>query len=304
MSIDTFTKNVVAALEEEFEGAEVTVKEVVKNNGLKLTGLTVRPEGEVIAPTIYVEGYYRREQEGSQLFPSIVDDIIDDVRKAMEETPSVSPADFTDWDWVKSRLGLRLVAGRGNEESLEGAVTYDFLDLKAVLVVNVLEHGQAKVSLDMLKAWGVTQEAAYEAALENLPAAELMSIEDKLRGIMRASGMSEEDIDMQLSFMPDGQAGMYCLTNPEGAWGAAELLKPGVLEAATEQLGGDFFIIPSSVHEVLLVRADGGQDAESLKEMICEVNATQVAPDEVLSDHPYFYTKDEGKLTSLLEDAA
>lgn len=307
MSIDTFTKKIFAALEEEFEGAaKISVREVVKNNGLKVTGLTVRPAGASVAPTIYLDGYYRKEQEGSQLFPYIVDDIISDVRKAMEETPSFNPADFMDWDWAKERLSLRLVSGI-NKASLEAeeVLHRDFLDLEEVLVLQAVPGGQVKVTANLFTQWGgVTEAEAFAVARAGLPSPELTSIEEQLRGMMRERGMSDEEIDMQFSCMPLEESGMYCLTNPEKTWGAAELLKPGVLEAAAEQLGGDFLIIPSSVHEVLLVRADGGHDVESLKEMIREVNATQVAPDEVLSDHPYCYSKDEGKLISLLEEDA
>lgn len=60
-----------------------------------------------------------------------------------------------------------------------------------------------------------------------------------------------------------------------------------------EKLGGDYFIIPSSIHEVLLVKDTGEMNARDLAAMIREVNATEVAPEDVLTDHAYHYDSKE-----------
>ena len=86
---------------------------------------------------------------------------------------------------------------------------------------------------------------------------------------------------------------MYVATNVSKLNGACILLYDGVLEKFAEKIGGDFYILPSSVHEVLFVPANGDMDARYLIQMVREVNATQVAPDEVLSDNVYLYHADK-----------
>ncbi len=93
---------------------------------------------------------------------------------------------------------------------------------------------------------------------------------------------------------------MKVLTNSKRSSGAVCILYPGVLEeVAAERMGGDFYIIPSSVHEVILLPDDGRLLEENLKEMIFEVNRTKVDPEEVLSDNLYYYDA-ERKETRLL----
>ena len=69
------------------------------------------------------------------------------------------------------------------------------------------------------------------------------------------------------------------------------MIYPGVLRALADDLGENFYILPSSVHEILLLPDSGAEDARYLREMIREVNATQVEPEEVLSDNLYYFDR-------------
>ena len=82
---------------------------------------------------------------------------------------------------------------------------------------------------------------------------------------------------------------MYVLTNAIRQYGAISFLQEGTLQQISEKLQEDFFLLPSSVHEVILVKA-AGLCAASLNEMIQDINETNVLPEDVLSDHAYFYS--------------
>ena len=82
---------------------------------------------------------------------------------------------------------------------------------------------------------------------------------------------------------------LYVATVQGMNYGAGVLAYPGFLDDAAEKLGGDFFILPSSIHEVLLMRDDGGIKAQELKDIISSVNKSEVMPEERLSDHAYRY---------------
>ena len=86
---------------------------------------------------------------------------------------------------------------------------------------------------------------------------------------------------------------MYVLSNADKLNGAAALLDAKTMEDISEKLGGDFVVLPSSIHEVLLVKDDGNASLPELKNMVEEVNATQVAPEEKLTDSVYHYDSKE-----------
>ena len=80
---------------------------------------------------------------------------------------------------------------------------------------------------------------------------------------------------------------MWVLTNELGIYGATAMLYDGVLEEAGEKWEQNFYIIPSSVHELILLLEEW--DMEQLDLMIKEVNEREVKDDEILSDHAYLY---------------
>jgi hypothetical protein len=89
---------------------------------------------------------------------------------------------------------------------------------------------------------------------------------------------------------------MYVLTNYKGINGASCLLYPEILDQIGDKLNADFYILPSSIHELILIIDDGKMNPISLREMVCEVNQTQVAADEVLSDQVYYYSREKQRI--------
>ena len=90
--------------------------------------------------------------------------------------------------------------------------------------------------------------------------------------------------------MPDmGGPALYVATNDNGLFGASVVAYPGMLEEAVQRLQGDYYILPSSIHEVLLVSAKEVQDYRELEAMVRQINEAEVAPAERLSDRVYHY---------------
>lgn len=79
------------------------------------------------------------------------------------------------------------------------------------------------------------------------------------------------------------------LTNDQGVHGAGSLFYPGQMEEIGAQMGSDFFVLPSSVHEVLIFPDDGQTDYRDLQMMVQQINEAEVAPADRLSDHVYHY---------------
>ena len=87
---------------------------------------------------------------------------------------------------------------------------------------------------------------------------------------------------------------MYILTNIYKVNGASMLLDSDMMQKVMEEVGSDFFILPSSIHEVLIVPADSGMKSSDLETMVREVNDTEVSDTEILSYHVYRYSMENG----------
>jgi hypothetical protein len=109
-------------------------------------------------------------------------------------------------------------------------------------------------------------------------------------------------LDRGEPLVPEEVGGMYVLTNASGSLGAAALFYPDVKEKAAELLGGDYYILPSSVHEVILVPDSADIKAADLCDMVKQANRTVVDEKDILSDNVYHYSKDDRKLNKVSPD--
>ena len=112
---------------------------------------------------------------------------------------------------------------------------------------------------------------------------------------MTGQDAEAEDAEGQDAFLQEAQ--MKVLSNTRRIEGAVCILYPGVLESLAREEGHDLYILPSSIHEVILLPDTGAPSAEELKRMVREVNDTQVAPEEVLSYSLYRYRRTDGRVT-------
>ncbi len=291
MTMDAFAGKICAAVKgtlgEEFH---TEVREVRKNNGVILHGLVIQEEGQRMVPIIYLE-YFLETYESGMPFEAVVCRLLS-VYKEEGEIGSMDMEFFMSYEKVKDRICYRLIRRKGNEEMLEGMPHVDFLDLAVCFYYDYCDrktgNGTIQIHNSHMEMWGVYVEELERAAYENTPEIHPWS----------CSGMREilEECERQSGgdFTDGSETGegiaapMKILSNRTRLHGAACILYPGVLEGIAEK-EGNLFIIPSSVHETILLPDDGTNSAEALKWMIHEVNRTHVVPEEVLSDSLYYY---------------
>ena len=108
-------------------------------------------------------------------------------------------------------------------------------------------------------------------------------------------GAGADAVDYKLISMPDIPDTMFVLTNDTKVNGAAAILNDDNRQEIAEKVG-DFYMLPSSIHETLIIPKDAGMEFKELEQMVQEVNQTQVAPGERLSDHVYEYDAKEHEL--------
>ena len=285
MMYELFIKEVKEAVESKVgTGFDVTVNKVTKNNDLVLDGLVIKATDTNIAPTIYLNGYYERYEDGAMNLDAVVDSIIDTYNHHNSVTFDVST--FTDFDVVKNLICYKLVNTASNKKLLEDVPHRELFDLSIVYYVMVAVEDDATGSIlihnNHLSFWDVTESDLHEYA--NINTKKLLPV-----NIKSMFDTLSEIIDME--DLPNTDDFMYVLTNREKLQGASTILYPDVLSTFADRKNANLWLLPSSIHEWIIVCDDGNMNRETLSEMIQEVNGSQLAPDEVLSDHPYYYNR-------------
>ena len=282
MMYELFIKEVKEAVESKVgTGFDVTVNKVTKNNDLVLDGLVIKATDTNIAPTIYLNGYYERYEDGAMNLDDVVESIIDTYSRHNSVTFDIST--FTDFDAVKNRICYKLVNTASNKKLLEDVPHRELFDLSIVYYVVVSVEANVTGSIiihnNHIKLWDITENDLYEFASDNtkrlLPA-----------GIKSMFDTLSEMVDME--DLPNTDDFMYVLTNKEKLQGASTILYPDVLSTFAMKKNANLWLIPSSIHEWIIIPDDGNMNRETLSMMIQEVNSTQLAVDEILSDHPYY----------------
>ena len=278
------------------EGGNITINHVIKNNGCEMDGLVIMEKGKDIAPTIYLDSFYELYTNGEN-----IKNIIRQIEVIYEQNKNNDTFDVNilkHFDTIKDKIVYKVVNYRSNEKLLEQVPHKRILDLAVVfycLLDN--EYGRSATALiynNNLKNWNVTIDDVYKAALKNTPDL-LHSKISSMAALFEKCGVNVdgEEVDLK-DYVPSD---MYVLTNESKLNGAACILYENVLYDFAQKLGADLYILPSSVHEVILLPKLSMFEKDELVNMVKEVNTEGVAADEVLSDHVYEYNRTERLIT-------
>lgn len=278
------------------EGGNITINHVIKNNGCEMDGLVIMEKGKDIAPTIYLDSFYELYTNGEN-----IKSIIRQIEIVYEQNKNNVTFDVNilkQFDTIKDKIVYKVVNYRSNEKLLEQVPHKRILDLAVVfycLLDN--EYGRSATALiynNNLKNWNVTIDDVYKAALKNTPDL-LHSKISSMAALFEKCGVNVdgEEVDLK-DYVPSD---MYVLTNESKLNGAACILYENVLYDFAQKLGADLYILPSSVHEVILLPKLSMFEKDELVNMVKEVNTEGVAADEVLSDHVYEYNRTERLIT-------
>lgn len=288
MEIKEFAQKVCQAVGGSLgEDYNVELKEVRKNNDVLLHGLTIQAKDHNVAPTIYLEHFWRAYEEGMS-FSEIIRKLMT-VYGQDAPTGSVDMEFFRDFEKVKDRICYRLVGITENRKLFEDIPYVEFLDMAVCFFYaysgEVLGEGSILIHNSHMEMWGTGVAELMSLAKENtsrLFPGRCYTMEEVLEELI-----GEEEREASFS----GRVPMKVLTNDKRMHGAVCMIYQGMLDSIAEELGSSLYILPSSIHEVILLAEEEAADPEELKEMIIQVNRTQVAPEEVLSDSLYRYDR-------------
>lgn len=299
MTFEQFQNEVTGRIRDflpaEYANADIQLMEAHKLNQ-SYPALVVRLEEEGAAPSIDLSRFYEMSENGYSM-EAVLAAVSE---QAQMRADGINKDMFSEYSQIKDKLFIRISDADVNRGLLQNVPHRNINGLAVTCHVMVElkegEMGSAMVNSDMLKSLGVSFEELYQDAMENSPRIlppSIQSMEDML-GRMIGFGAGKEipqDLDSQLDAIDFENDLMVVLTNREGVNGAAAILYPDVLHRIGEHAGTNFFILPSSVHEVILVADNGNMKLQQLSAMVKEINSTQVAPKDRLSDTVYHYDR-------------
>lgn len=299
---ETVKNEVKEFLPENFHTADIKLKVFEKNNNVRLTGLIIESACNM-SPTIYIDNFYKKYQDGTDI--NIILQEIAKIRMEYDVTDDFDVTTVTDFNKCRKKIMPRLIGAEENSEILKVRPHIRIEDLAVTFCIDLGENKDGLMSVpvqfELMETWNVTADQLYEIALENLTKADI-GVFTPMREILFAGMLSElkeicdgdeEEARRKLDQMiPDNN--LWVLTNKRRVNGANMLLDRSVMEDVIKEVGTDFFILPSSIHECIILPADSGMDSQQLEAMVCEVNETQVEKEERLSNSVYRYTLENG----------
>lgn len=271
----------------------VCLHRVSRNNGVVKKVLSISRPGEDVMPTVYPERYYEKYRMGVTI-PHLAYEVIAEIDQARKGC-KIQSEDYAEFENMKDRVLYQLVNYDRNALNLQKQPYIRFLDLAVVfyyfLDLGSAQRATARITNSHLQKWGLSPAELWNAARVNTPKSEPADFcpIDKIVSELDQSDFSENMGDSEYSENPD--IPMTVLTNRDRAYGAACMTYEGVFEDISDYYAASLFILPSSIHEVIVVPDYGKYSKDELEDMVTDINASEVSPSEVLSNHIYRYDR-------------
>ncbi len=282
------------------EDVRIEVNQVDKMNQ-SYEAMTVVPEGSAIGINIPIKDYFKAYEDGIA-YHNIVEKISADIVEHIAKMPEIDLTFLRDYEKVKERLSIEVVSAERNAEQLENVPHKLMEDMAVVYRINIslghAEEGTVLVNNHLLESYGISPEQLHTDAEKN--SAIIKPIILKGIGDVMRSMMSPEEAELFGVDELEADEILYVATVPDKIKGAGVLAYDGFMDYATQKLEGDFFVLPSSVHEILLVKDDGSMSYQELQALVKSVNATEVSPEDQLTNSVYHYDS-KNKMFELAE---
>ena len=294
-----FYDEIINAIREEIpeeirDMMEVDIREVVKANDTVLHGVVIKGPEQAIVPTIYIEDCIKQLPEDFAM-KDLAEAIVSLYQVGMREAPAVESLSL-EFDDIKDKLVVQLAEVERNKDRLR-ELAYKPLDngmvMLAYVVVQEDERGSMRfaVTKDIAEGQNYDIDKMFETAMKNNEPV-LVDISDAIfsDGIEFAENLFDKELSDKL---PDG---MYTLTNSSTNLGAAVLYYPDIQKRIGDMLQNSYYVLPSSIHELMILPCSVNDNPEFLRKMVKEANETVVNPQEVLSDRIFMYDREKERL--------
>jgi len=297
MDFKEFTEEIRRLVSERDDRMDVSIQTVRKNNSVMYTGLTVRGVSDTSVPIIYLEPYYRMFRDTSDM-----EKVADEILKVYQQNNfQFNPDNIRDFNIIKDRIVYQVINEHRNREMLTEVPHRILIDDIAITYKIFLGYSgkdmsaSIRINNSLMDSWGTDEEGLWAYAKGNasrLQKPVYIRLEELIIGMLERGHQARDAVTFD--GLSDPAIRMYVATNEEKVNGASVMADNAFMEKLHSEIG-DFYIIPSSIHEIIAVPASGRFEAAMLNEMVKEVNSTSVSEEDFLSDMVYLY--DGNKIT-------
>ena len=291
--------NIGGYLAPKYHDSEIILRPVVKSNDQNLTALIIRPPQDKISavPCIYLDDYYTRYSNGAHLL-----DLLDEIAQCRNlydsNLDAVDLKSIGHYSFAKTRLVIKMCDPELNKKLLQNKVHTMEGELAALYYVNIKSgndaDGMVAIDHSLLKIWDVSavqlRKDAVCAELQRGYALYTMeNILCSFSGIEKKKNLLDQAAETNIPPLP---MPMFVLTRSDMNFGASAIMHDEIMDRACSVIGADkLYVLPSSIHEVLLLPVSDNADITMLTAMVKEINATQVAPEDLLSNKVQIYER-------------
>jgi len=302
-------------LPERYSDCELEIRKVPKVNSC-LTGIVIKPKNtprSYCSPTFYMERMYEQYQECESF-----EKVMSNQAIYLEESLKSLPSDILTFDFetIKDKIVFQVVNTKENQEMIKYCPHRDFMDLTVVYraIVSIDDHGVSGflITNDIADSEDLTESALYRFAKKNTKKIfpfKSERIEDTMGRLMKRWGVEDKHIAETFEGKNDVPAKdrVYVLSNESEFFGANALLYKDVLKKIVNDIGTDCYILPSSVHDLVVLSTETFSESKKLINLVKETNSEHVRISERLSDNIYRFSIVDGSLkciTDSMEEAS
>ncbi len=297
--VDEVKGGIKLFLPREYEDAQVRVEEMRKLNENYL-GIAILKEDQVIAPTFNLNQLYEMYQSDPQIS---MESIMRNITGVVLDTPEqFDLKSITEYENAKEKLFIRVSSAEKNGEMLQNVPHQMREDLvityHVAISMDEVGRGSTTITNDMLKRYGISEEQLHADAMESSPKIMPLHVDAMKKVIKQIIGGDNKPLIQDKGFkameevisegLKEGEP-MFVITNQQTMDGASAIFYPEVMKQLGECFQGDFFILPSSIHETIVLPDKGDFDYLSLKSIVQEINNNQVLEEEQLTNDVYHY---------------
>lgn len=292
-NFEIFTKAVMSGVRYHLKECEIEIQKITKNNGVEKTALVIKNLGGNVEPCIYLEEYYRQFMKGYATVSDVVNHILL-ICKENEIEEGYMLDILTQYSSVAISIRGRLINTKMNTELLDEVPHRSILDLSLIYTIEIHTRsgiGNILIKKEHLALWEVTEEELFVQLQKNMEVEDKGAVRNIDQYLIKELGVPEEEI------LRDHLPEIYVLGYKGKNYGAVEVLNQKTIEKAEEIYHGSFYVLPSSVHELILLPEDTVKmELDQLAEMVSVINESIVGKSDVLSSHIYFYDADKRRL--------
>ncbi len=291
-----FCNQMLQAVKERFpEKVKIEIHKVLKNNSTELDGLVILAPEQMLSPNFYLQLCFEEYKKGVDI-ASLAKQIQEAYYKVLCDGENLD-LDMS-LESCKERIIFRLVSYERNSLLLPAVPHLRFLDMAVTFHILLRQDeegiGSVRITNQLSDTWDLDAEALFALAKANTKrifpqkAYSMTSMMKRLLDFEK-NGESQTGFDMGSAGLNAQADEPYVITNSNGINGASVILYTDILKEIGSFLGEDYYLLPSSIHEMLAIPASAPMDEKEMHEMVEEVNKSCVVSEEILSDSVYRY---------------